>query len=394
MIKGKKEKLNIAVMGSVTLPIPPFNGYGGTQRGVYDFLTHMNEKGHRLHLFGPEDSEVSDLKNVVLHSFVKKSLWIPENKLSAEVKREHSQEHYKRSLEVLDEVNKQEGIDIINIRKDNLGFIQDIVDTFGPERVVYSLHNVKDQARIDIIKNLEILCIAHCRNHREQHGNLQNIKTITYGINVSLYPFLENNLTESNDILTLDILKRLKEGGENYLLSLGGIGSHKGQRTCIELAKETKIPLIIAGTPQDRTQNKNQRYFDEEIKHHIDGKNIIYFGNANEEEKKDLLKFSKGFLFPSGYEDKAWNEPFGRTTVEALACGTPVIAYRKGSMEEVIFDGFNGYLFDSSEEAVRQIKSLDYIERKNCRETAEKKFDSKRVSDEYESLFYKILNTS
>lgn len=388
-----KEKLNIAIMGSVTLPIPPFNGYGGTQRGIYDFLAHMNKKGHKLDLFGPGDSDVSGLENVVLHSFVDKSLWIPENTLSIDVKREFAQKHYDKSLKLLKEIDFKKGVDIINIRKDNLEFIQDVVDTFGSEKIVYSLHNVKNQSRIDVIKNLGIQCVVHCRNHKEQHGNLENLKIITYGINVNSYPFSENILTKSDETPSLEVLRKLKEEGRDYLISLGGIGAHKGQRTCLELAVETKMPLIIAGTPQDRTQDKNQRYFDEQIKPFVDGKNIIYFGNADEEQKKDLLKFSKGFLFLSGYEDRTWHEPFGRTSVESLSCGTPVIAYRKSSMEEIIFDGFNGYLFDSFEEAVNQINSLDKIERKDCRNIAEKKFNSIRVANEYEDLFYEMKNS-
>lgn len=382
------DKLNIAVMGSVTLPIPPFKGYGGTQRGVYDFLTHLNEKGHRLHLFGPGDSKISHLGNVVLHSFIEQSLWIPENTLSIEEKRIKAKEHYNLSLEVLEQVDQEEGIDIINIRKDNLDFIKEVVESFGPERVVYSLHNVKDQARMDTIRDLGIRCVAHCRNHREQHGNLNNVNVIMYGINVREYPFSEETLAITQEIPTLDVLKVLQRRGKDYLITLGGVGPHKGQRTCIELAKAADMPLIIAGTPQSWSSNRNQLYFEEEVEPSLDGENIIYFGNADEEQKKELLMFSKGFLFPSGYEDKTWNEPFGRAPVEALACGTPVIAYRKGSMEEVVFDSFNGYLFDSSAEAVRQIGDLGKIDRTNCRRTAERKFNSIRVADEYETLFY------
>ncbi len=386
------KKLNIAIMNSPNLPVPPYQGYGGTQRGIYDFLTHMNGKGHRLHLFGSGDSDVSGLENVVLTSFIEQSLWVPENTLSIEEKKELEQEHYDRSLEVLKEIDRKEGVDIINLRKDNVVFLQELVDNFGSDRIVYSLHNVKDQAVIDTIQGSGVQCIAHCRNHREQHENLQNIKIIIYGINVDTYPFSRHTITTTPETPNLEVLRELKERNEDYLISLSGIGKHKGQKTCIELAREADMPLIIAGAPQNWTSDEKKIYFEEQVVPYIDRKRVIYFGNADEEQKKELLKHAKGFLFPSGYEDNTWNEPFGRAPVEALASGTPVIAYRKGSMPEVIFDSFNGFLFDSTTEAIGQIKRLDEIDRMDCRRTVEKKFNSRRVSDEYEILFHKMLS--
>ena len=383
-------KLTIAVMGSATLPIPPFQGYGGTQRGIYDFIKNMNRKGHRIHLFGPGDSEVSDLENVVLHSFVDQSLWVPENGLPVETKLRQAQEHYDGSLERLREIDDEEGVDVINLRKDDLPFILKVVERFGPERVVYSLHNVKDQARIDVVRNLEIACVAHCRSHREQHDNLPNIRVIMYGIDTEAYPFSADTLSSASEDPQLDVLRNLKERGLDYVVTLGAIGKHKGQRTSIELSRQAGIPLIIAGEPQDRTGNEKRKYFEDGVAPYVDGENVIYFGNADEEEKKLLLKYARGFLFPSGYEDRTWTEPFGRAPVEALACGTPVVAYRKGSMEEVIFDSFNGFLFESSTEAVSQIKHLNQINRADCRRIATVKFDGKRVSDEYEGLFYSL----
>jgi len=393
-----EKKLNIAVLGHASLPIPPFKGYGGTQRGIYDFITHMNEKGHKIHLFGPGDSDVSGLENVILHSFIKKSLWVPENNLPIETKREQEQEHYQKSLEKLEEINRDEKIDIINIRSDNLDFLTQTVDKFGFERIVYSLHNLRDQSRIDAIHDLKVISVAHCMNHKKQHGNLQNIRVIMYGINVENYPFSPETIIETNELydeifLELDVLKKLKEEGSDYLITIGNIGRNKGQKTCIELAKAADIPLIIAGVPQIRKSNEREEYFEEKVMPYVNGEDIIYFGNADEEQKKELLMYAKGFLFPSGYEDRTWNEPFGRAPIEALSCGTPVIAYRKGSMPEIIFDSFNGYLFETKSQAVKQILSLGEIDRRNCRNTAEIKFNSIKVADEYEKLFYEMLGS-
>ena len=385
-----ERKLNIAILCTVSLPIPPFRGYGGTQRGIYDLIQNMGKKGHKIHLFGPGDSNVSGLENVKLHSFIDRSLWIPENNLPIAVKREQTHEHYERSLERLKEINGSTGIDVINLRSDDLDLLEKMVDVFGEDKIVYSLHNARDPARIETIRKLGIQCVAHCRNHKEQHNNSDNIKEIIYGIDVDSYPFSSEILSETEDKLKLEILRCLKGRNEDYLITLGNIGKHKGQKTSISLAKEVGIPLIIAGTPQSRTDNKKQKYLEEEIRPYIDGRRIIYFGNADEEQKKELLKYARGFLFPSGYEDENWFEPFGRAPVEALSCGTPVVAYRKGSMPEIIFDAFNGFLFEDEEEAREQILNLGQINRKDCRRTAEVKFNSSRVAEEYEQLFYEM----
>ena len=385
-----KKSLKIAVFSTVSLPIPPYNGYGGTQRGVYDFVKNMSERGHRIHLFGPGDSDVGGLENVTLHSFVPESLWVPENKMSANKKSQESQRHYKKSIEKLVELDETEGLDLINLRFDNVKILKEICSRFGKNRIIYGLHNLKNRERIEAIQRLGVQCVAHCRNHREQYESLPNIKTIIYGIDTEDYPFSNETLSQTNETPTLEILKKLKDKNSDYLINLGAIGKHKGQRTSIRLAKETNHKLILAGMPQDRKSREKGIYFEEEVIPHLDNENIIHFGNADEEQKKELLKFAKGFLFPSGFEDTTWNEPFGRAPVEALACGTPVIAHRKGSMPEVIFDEFNGYLFETMDEALSSIEKIDNIDRKDARRTAEKIFNSKRVAEDYEKLFYKI----
>ena len=248
-------KLNIAVFSTASLPIPPFAGYGGTQRGVYDFLVQMNRKGHRLHLFGPGDSNVGGLENVSLHSPVKQSLWVPENTATTEEKEEQSRIHFEQSIRTMRELDQTNDLDIINIRFDNLPALEQIVDEFGRERIVYSLHNIRNKTRIEAIRDLGIQCVAHCRNHREQYEDLSNITTIVYGIDVKSYPFSQATLSQLPRTPALPDLVKLWEQKRDYLITLGGIGKNKGQKTSVMVAKEAGIPLIIAGTPQDRTSN-------------------------------------------------------------------------------------------------------------------------------------------
>ncbi len=387
-----KNKLNIAVIGSPSLPIPPFGGYGGTQRGIYDFVKGMNSKGHKISLFGSGDSDVSHLENISFYSIIKKSLWIPENNgLTIEEKKKKTEEHYRFCIDKIIELDKQSNFDLINLRSDDLQVLEDLVNEFGRKKIIYSLHNVRNQSRIEKISDLGVQCVAHCRNHKIEHSNLPNVEVVTYGIDVHSFPFSDKTLSHPDANPSLNFLKKIKNEKKDYLITLGAIAKHKGQRTCIELAKRVGYPLVIAGAPFDKFSDSSTKYFEEFIKPKIDNKNVYYFGNANEEEKKELLRYSKAFIFPSGYEDNTWAEPFGRAPVEALSCGTPVIAYRKGSMEEIIYDRFNGFLFDNFDEGVRKLNELDEIKRDYCRNSAEKKFDYSRVVDDYEKLFFRKL---
>jgi len=388
------DRLRIGVVGTPSYPIPPFNGYGGTQRGIYDFLVGLNKRGHELHLFGPGDSDVSGLENVTLHSYVPVSLWASGNDQPLAVKKELRGEHFRRTIDELSQMDRENPLDIINLRADNVELLEELVRQFGSQRIVYSLHNVRNQATVEKVNGLGVTSIAHCRSHKREHADLPNIHVITYGIDVGAYPYSSNTLLENDDLLSLPVLRDLRERGTDYLINLGAIGKHKGQKTCIRVAREVGLPIILAGTPQDRDGTTQfQDYHEREVLPEVDGAEVIYFGNANEREKKELLRHSRGFLFPSGYEDNTWTEPFGRAPVEALACGTPVVAYRKGSMEEVVFDGFNGFLFEDYDGALDAVNSLSRIERANVLSTAESKFDSDRVAGEYEQLFFDIRDS-
>ena len=189
-------KLNIAVFGTASLPIPPFHGYGGTQRGIYDFIVNMNNLGHHIHLFGPGDSKVDDLENVVLHAPIKESIWVEDNHLPIETKKEEEEIHYEESLQILKEIDKSERLDIINLRFDHERIMEKVVSNFGNDRVVYSLHNLRNTSRIDAIKRLHVKGVAHCHNHRDEHDSLPNIDVILYGIGVDKYSFSERTLSK------------------------------------------------------------------------------------------------------------------------------------------------------------------------------------------------------
>lgn len=166
---------------------------------------------------------------------------------------------------------------------------------------------------------------------------------------------------------------------EDYLLFFGRLHRDKGPKEAIEIAKRSNKKLIMAGIIQD------EGYFKGEIEPHLNG-DITYIGSVGPKERDTLLGGAQALLHPIYFE-----EPFGLSVVEAMACGTPVIAYNKGSMPELIEDEINGFLVDDIDGALAALEKLSIIERKRCREIVEEKFSVGRMVDEYIKVYEKIL---
>ncbi|MDK2964036.1 MAG: hypothetical protein PWQ29_1430 [Verrucomicrobiota bacterium] len=158
----------------------------------------------------------------------------------------------------------------------------------------------------------------------------------------------------------------------NYLLFFGRIHPDKGTKEAIEIARRTGHRLIIAGIIQDRT------YYEEQVEPHLGKAGMEYIGSVGPIQRDALLGGARALLHPIGF-----NEPFGLSVVESMACGTPVIAFRRGSMSELIEDGKNGFLCGSVEEACVCVDKLETIHREQCRSTAERRFSVERMVDEY-----------
>jgi glycosyltransferase involved in cell wall biosynthesis len=163
------------------------------------------------------------------------------------------------------------------------------------------------------------------------------------------------------------------------LMFLGRLERVKGCHTAIEVAKKTGHKLIIAGNIS--TLPEEIDYFEKEIKPHIDDQQIIYVGALNDEQKDYWLGISRALIFPV-----EWNEPFGIVMIEAMACGTPVIGFNRGSVNEVIDEGITGYKVNNRDEMVEAVKRISYIDRQKCGEHAKKRFDASVVALEYLGL--------
>jgi glycosyltransferase involved in cell wall biosynthesis len=166
---------------------------------------------------------------------------------------------------------------------------------------------------------------------------------------------------------------------QDYLLFLGRIHPHKGTAEAIAIAKKAKRKLIIAGIIQD------QAYFEESVAPFLD-ENIHFIGSVGPKERDKLLGHASALLHPISFD-----EPFGLSVAEAMMCGTPVIAFNRGAMPELINDKKSGFLVGDMEEAVEAISTLKNIDRNFCRSWAEMNFSQEKMTSSYLECYRKIL---
>lgn len=174
-------------------------------------------------------------------------------------------------------------------------------------------------------------------------------------------------------------------GNGSYLLFLSRLSHEKGPHLAIEVAKKLGMKLIIAGN----VDKVDERYFRDEILPKVDGDLIKYVGEADFNRKIELLSGAYCLLAPI-----TWPEPFGLFMVEAMACGTPVIVFNKGSAPEVVKSGETGYIVNSLIEMANAVEKIPAIKRSACRKHVEERFDVPRMADDYLKAYEQVLQES
>ncbi len=209
----------------------------------------------------------------------------------------------------------------------------------------------------ELLLKYQIKVITISNNQKKEFPNLDYLSTIYNPINTKTLSF--------------------NPQPKNYALMVSTIGYHKNQQEAILACRQARIPLVLAGKIRD------QKYFDEQIKPYIDKKNLTYYGEMSFNKKLKLYQQARVFLFPI-----KWQEPFGLVVIEALACGTPIIAYPHGGPKEIVKDGKTGFLVNNINEMAQKISQINLIKREICRQDAEKRFDEKIIGDQY----FKTIN--
>ncbi len=179
-------------------------------------------------------------------------------------------------------------------------------------------------------------------------------------------------------------LYKFQPGPGKYLAFIGRVSPEKRVDSAIEIALALGMPLKIAA----KVDRVDEEYYMTKIKPMMQSSLIEFIGEIGEAEKGEFLGSAIALLFPID-----WPEPFGLCMIEAMACGTPVIARRRGSVEEVMRDGVSGYIIDTIEEAVEAVKKVSLLSRKGCREEFENRFTAERMAKDYLALYEGLLKT-
>lgn len=170
-------------------------------------------------------------------------------------------------------------------------------------------------------------------------------------------------------------------GGE-YLAFLGRVSPEKGLFEAIQIAIGSGKKLRIAA----KVDRADQDYFEAEIKPLLNHPQLEFLGEIGHEQKGEFLGNAAALLFPID-----WPEPFGLVMIEAMACGTPVIAYPRGSVPEIIRDGINGFLVKSVDEGVRAVHNIDQIDRRDCRQYFDDNFTDERMASKYLEIYKQLI---
>ncbi|MGF7078013.1 glycosyltransferase [Mucilaginibacter sp. UYCu711] len=207
------------------------------------------------------------------------------------------------------------------------------------------------------------LIFTACSNYCVSTGNVAGYwKTVYNAIDFSKYQ-LNENVADDAPFMFLGRLDRIK-----------------GVHTAIKIAKATGNKLVIGGNISHTADNL--AYFKNEIEPLIDNLQVKYLGSLNDAEKNSYLRQAKALLFPI-----EWDEPFGIVMIEAMACGTPVIAFNRGSVPEVINQEITGVIVNNEAEMSKALDKIPQIDRDQCRHLAEKRFDVKLIAEQYLNLF-------
>jgi len=191
---------------------------------------------------------------------------------------------------------------------------------------------------------------------------LEYVATVHHGIDLAALPF--------------------SAAAGDDLVVLGRIHPDKGTADAVEIAYRAGRRLLICGIVQD------ERYFREQVQPHVDGDRVVYLGSVGPERRAAVLASATALLHPI-----AFAEPFGLSVVEAMACGTPVITYPRGSMREVVDDGLTGFLVDDVEAAAAAVPRAAALDRAAIRGVAEHRFAKERMVADYRSVYAEILGT-
>ncbi len=345
-----RNKLKIAQIAPISERVPP-KKYGGTERVIHALTEELIKRGHDITLFASGDSETK-AKLVSIYPRSLREAKIPDPYGINELTLLNIGNAYKRQLE----------FDIIH---DHNHIVSLQAAHFSKTPVIMTLHGPFTTINKKLFETLDNpYFVTISESQTKKAPNIKIVDTIYNGLPLENYPFQKNH--------------------GQYLLFVGRISLEKGLHFAIDVAVNLNMPLIIAA----KLDLEEADYFNTYINPRLNNDHVKWIGEVDEKKRNELMKGALCLLHPV-----TWPEPFGLTMVEAMACGTPVIAFRRGSIPEIIKDGKTGFIVEDLEEMIEAVDKIYSIDRMECRRYVISKFNSKTMTEKYLHVYEAILNS-
>ena len=340
--------MRIAQVAPLYESVPP-KLYGGTERIVSYLTEELVREGHEVTLFASGDS----MTQARLVPVCPESLRLAPNCIDQLA-------HHVLMLEYV--FSERRNFDIIHFHIDYLHFPLSRREQIVNVTTLHGRLDIPELAPLyQVFRDMPVVSISDAQRDPLPWANWQG--TVYHGL--------------PQDQLTF------RPGTGEYLAFLGRISPEKGLDEAIKIAQLVGMPLRVAA----KIDRADQEYFETCIKSRLNDPLIEFTGEIGYPEKNDFLGDAAALLFPIN-----WPEPFGLVMIEAMACGTPVIAYPRGSVPEIVDDGITGFLVHNAEEAAKAVEGISAIERRSCRRRFEERFSARRMSEDYLALYERLVN--
>jgi glycosyltransferase involved in cell wall biosynthesis len=337
--------ITVALVAPPFIPVPP-QKYGGTELFIAELALALQKEGIDVVLYTIGESTLKVPKRWMYE----KTEWPITGDIEGSLKGLNHASWAAREAAV--------EADVIHLNS-SPGLV---VSRFVETPVVYTIHHAYDKQLAEFYQAFPDVSYVTISRFQKQQLHMPQMRPIHHGIDLSRYPLRENHRRE-------------------YLSFLGRVAPVKGTHIAIEIAKKAGMPLKIAGEIQPVYKD----YWETMIKPHVDGRFIDYIGEVGLEQKIDLLSGSRAMLFPV-----QWNEPFGLVMIEAMACGSPVLAMPGGSVQEVVLEAVSGHVRKTADELAVCARDLK-IDPNVVRAYVEKCFSAKRMARDYINLYSELV---